>query len=197
MMRSIFCAAAVGLFASSHAVQYLINSPATYLRANGETPFFTIPVDIIAAGFVPGQTVLLTRLGSYNTLGGPTPNAFGLTGVFSSSNTLLPWPVLNRIPGAIDAGTDWTSLNTQIGNVTTDIAEDFEIDNMAGTMGPLLITIPAGAQYIFAAAQDNFYTDNNNTPELWLSIQPVPEPGSVLVLSAGLGLLMRRRRRSV
>lgn len=195
MKRSVLCVAAFGLVASSQAVQYLINSPATYLRANGETPFFTIPVDLIAAGFVPGQTVLLQRLGSYNDFGGQIPNAFGLTGVFSSSNVILPWPIANRIPGAIDAGTDWTSLPTQIGSVPTDIVEDFEIDNMAGTMGPLLITIPAGAQYIFAAAQDNFYTDNNNTPELWLSISPVPEPGTMLALGAGLALFARRRRK--
>ncbi|HLP00088.1 MAG TPA: hypothetical protein VK171_15945, partial [Fimbriimonas sp.] len=158
MMRSLVCVATLGVVASSHAVQYLINSPATYLLTNGETPFFTIPVDLIAAGFVPGQTVLLQRLGSYNDFGGPIPNAYGLTGVFSSSNVILPWPILNRIPGAIDAGNDWTSLPTFIGNVPTDIPEDFEIDNMAGTMGPLLITIPAGAQYIWASAQDNFYT---------------------------------------
>lgn len=194
-MRSLVCVAALGLVASSHAVQYLINSPATYLRANGETPFFSIPVDLIAAGFAPGQTVLLQRLGSYNDFGGPIPNAFGLTGVFSSSNVLLPWPLLNRIPGAIDAGTDWTSAPTQIGGINTDIAEDFEIDNMAGTMGPLLITIPIGAQYIFAAAQDNYYTDNNNTPELWLSIQPVPEPGTMLAVASGLGLLARKRKK--
>jgi len=197
MKRCLLCFSLLALAGISSANLFLINSPATYLRANGESPFFTIPVDLNANGFFAGQTVILSRAGSYNENGGPNPTAFGLTAVFSSTNVLLPSNLLNRIPGAIDAGTDWTSPSTLVGNLPTDIAEDFEVDNFTGTANGVTLTIPAGALYIFAAAEDNFFSNNNNTPEFYLSIaRPVPEPISVAVLGTGVLCLLRKRKRA-
>jgi hypothetical protein len=73
--------------------------------------------------------------------------------VFSSSATLLPADRLNRVAGAIDAGTDVATAPTLSGARATDIAQDFSIgrDN---------IRIPAGARYLFVAAPDIFYSDN-------------------------------------
>jgi len=196
MKRCLFCFPLLALAGVSSATLFLIDSPATYLRANGETPFFTIPVDLNANGFFAGQTVILSRAGSYNENGGPTPTAFGLTAVFSSSNVLLPWNTLNRIPGAIDAGTDYITPNTLVGNLPTDIPEDFEVDNFTGTANGVTLTIPNGAFYIFASAEDNFFSNNNNTPEFYLSIAlPVPEPFTIGALGMGVVCLLRRKKK--
>lgn len=196
MRRCLLCLPLLAVAGLSSANLFLINSPATYLFANGESPFFTIPVDLNANGFFAGQPVFLSRAGSYNENGGPTPTAFGLTAIFSSNNVLLPSTILNRIPGAIDAGTDWTSPNTLVGNLPTDIVEDFQVDNMTGTANGVFLTIPAGAFYIFASAQDNFFSNNNNTPELYLSIaHVVPEPVTLTTLGFGAALCLLRKRR--
>lgn len=185
----------IGLCSLGSAAQWLINSPATYLHTNGESPFWAQAIDLNAAGFFAGQTVFISRAGSFNHLGGPNPIDFGLSAVFSSNSGILPPGAPNRIPGAIAAGTPWISPNTLIGNVPTDIPEDFMVDNSTGTANGVLMTIPAGATHIFASAIDNYFTDNNNTPEFYLVMQPVPEPSSILAAAVGLGLLVRRKRR--
>ncbi len=187
-------ALAVGA-ASSQAALFLVNSPATYLRAFGESPYSANAIDLNAAGFFAGQSVFLSRVGSWNHLGGPTPTDYGLSCVFSSSNVILPSNLLNRIPGAIAAGSPWVSPATQIGGFSTDIPQDFQVDNQTGTANGIYLTIPAGAQYIFCTAQDNFFSDNNNTTEFYLHIQPVPEPASVAILGFGALALARRRNR--
>ncbi len=181
----------------SSANLFLINSPASYLLANGEAPLNALTIDLNANGFFAGQTVLLKRGGAYNEFGGPAPTAFGLSALFSSNSVILPVNNLNRVPGAIDAGVDFFSPNTLIGNLSTDIAEDFEVDNFTGTANGVVLTIPAGAQFLIAAAEDNFFTDNNNTPEFYISIQhtPVPEPAPLAALGLGLACLLRRKKK--
>jgi len=78
-----------------------------------------------------------------------------LIAVFSSSATLLPADKLNRVAGAIDAGTDVETGPTLSRARDTDIAQDFSVarDN---------VRIPAGAKYLFVAAPDIFYSDNSD-----------------------------------
>lgn len=187
-------AALLSLFAApvfGSAAMFLVNSPATYLRANGEVPYNATAFDLIAAGYSPGQTVYLSRLGQWDE-GGPLQ--FGLCAVFSSSNVLLPSPLLNRVPGALSAGPSWVSPATQIGGLNTDIAQDFMVCNNAGTANGIVVTIPAGAAYIFCTVPDDFFNGNNNAPELYLKIQAVPAPMSIACLGLGVGLLFRRSR---
>jgi len=196
MRHFAFSLPVFALAGMSQAAMFLVNSPASFYRANSETPYSTIAIDLNANGFFAGQTVILSRLGAYNQFGGPTPLAYGLSAVFSSSNTLLGPTNLNRVAGAIDAGIDWVSPNTLVGGLSTDIAEDFLVDNFAGTGSPVTIVIPTGAQYIFASAVDDYFSDNNNTPEFYLSItEPVPEPMTIAVLGIGAAALLRRRRK--
>lgn len=196
LMRTFVILAGFMTAATAHSTLFLINSPATYLFANGETPYNAYGIDLNANGYFAGQTVQLFRAGSYNTLGGPTPAQYGLSAVFSSSNVILPSTTLNRIPGAISAGPTWVSPNTAVGNLPTDIPEDFRVDNLSGTANGIVVTIPAGAQYIFASAIDNFFSNNNNTPEFYLYMGPVPEPPIHAAMGLGvLAVLIRRRRR--
>ena len=152
MNRNLASMALLALASLSSANLFLINSTDPYLRANGENPFTPNAIDLNANGFFAGQTVRLSRVGSYNHLGGATPTDYGLTAVFSSTNVILPPPLLNRIPGAIDAGPDWTSPNTFVGGLPTDISEDFMVDNLTGTANGITLVIPVGAQFIFASA---------------------------------------------
>lgn len=180
---------------SAHAVLLQVDSTNTYLRANGENPFPAIPYHLATYGFVPGQTVLLTRVGSFNNLGGGIPTDWGMSAVFTSSNVLLPAPLLNRLPGAVGTvAPSWASAATQIGGLTTDISEDFMVADNTNTLNGIVLTIPAGAHYIWGTAHDNFFSDNNNTNEFYLQIQPVPEPASLLALGFGAMWVRRRRR---
>lgn len=187
---AVLSAAAVG-----SPTLFLVNSQASYLLASGETPANALAVDLNANGFFAGQTVIISRAGAFNH-GGTSPYRYGMSALFSSSNVILPSTLLNRVPGAIDAGPDWTSPNTFNGNMPTDIAEDFQVDNLAGTANGITLTIPTGALYLIAAAQDNYFSNNNNAPEFYVSIRPVPEPLSIAALGLGLGLFARRRLKS-
>lgn len=194
MYRVVLTLSGLFLAASASAVQFLVNSPATYLRAVGESPFNANAIDLNANGFFAGQTVFVSRAGSWNHLGGGTPTDYGLSAVFSTSNVLLPTPLLNRVPGAIATGAPaWVSPNTFVGNVNTDISEDFQVDNQTGTANGITLVIPTGALFLFATAQDNFFQDNNNTTEFYISLQPVPEPASLLAIGVGLVAVARRR----
>lgn len=191
-MRSPFIFSFRVLAGTAAANPFLVNSQASYLRAGGETPPNALAIDLAANGFLAAQTVILTRLGSYNDTPAATL-AYGLSALFSGSNAILPSTSLNRVPGALAAGPTWASLNTLVGNHPTDIAQDFEVCNLAGTPNGVLITIPAGAQYLFTAAEDGYYADNNNAPELYLAIAPVPEPTGLVALGLGVTVVLRRR----
>ena len=78
-----------------------------------------------------------------------------MIGVFSSNTTLLPADWLKRVEGAIDAGAEIATPPTMVGSRETDIAQDFPIAS-------LKIRIPAGARYLFVAAPDIFYSDNED-----------------------------------
>lgn len=197
MNKAAMAAACLTAATTSQAAQFLVNSPATYLHTFGENAYSANAIDLNAAGFFAGQTVKLSRLGSFNHLGGPNPTDYGLSCVFSSSNVILPQGLLNRIPGAIAAGTPWVSPNTLIGNQSTDIPEDFEVCANAGAPNGVILTIPAGAQYIFCTGQDNFFSDNNNTMEFYLKITPVPETSTLWPSLCGIGLLALLRKRRV
>src|SRR5262245_48056222 len=75
-----------------------------YLRVNGEAPPDAAPIDLLALGIHPGDTITITRLGDYQR-GNSAPFDEDIfldtTAVFSSSSTLGPPGDLNRVAGAI------------------------------------------------------------------------------------------------
>jgi hypothetical protein len=78
-------------------------------------------------------------------------------GVFSASTTLLGPTLLNRVPGAIDAGQDHPTIPTCPGNLPTDIPQDFSVNPTS-----VDVVIPAGAAYLFLATRDCLYRDNTD-----------------------------------
>ncbi|NIT61742.1 MAG: T9SS type A sorting domain-containing protein [Aliifodinibius sp.] len=78
-----------------------------------------------------------------------------MIGVFSSNDSLLDPSQPHRVPGAIDAGEDFTTSPTWNGGLPTDIPEDFFIDS-------ILIQVPDSASFIFVSAHDSWYNDNTD-----------------------------------
>ena len=152
-------------------------------------------IDLLAAGLHEGDLLLLERFGSfsYHGTGGTDDVATGMAGVFSSTNTLLDATNLNRVTGAIDAGTDVTTSVSYYGGYASNIAEDFSISST-------WIRIPTGARFLFVAATDSYWGDNTDpNGDFKVRITAVPEPTESALFAAGLvalGATGWRRRRS-
>ena len=168
---------------------------------NGSVPG-SLPIALGSLGISGGQFVQLEQLGSFydGTYGyGPGVDASNLAvstemiGVFSSTNVLLAPNLLNRVPGAIDAGIPVVTWNTLFGNMSTDIPQDFRIANT-------LVQVPLGANYLFVAAEDIYYSDNSNPNGNYgvrITVASVPEPSTLLLLPSALGILFFLRKQRV
>ena len=167
----------------------------------GSVPY-SIPIALGDLGISGGQFIQLEQLGSFydGTYGyGPGIDILSLqtstemVGVFSSSNLLLASNLLNRVPGAIDAGLPVVTWNTLFGNMSTDFPQDFRIANT-------IVQVPLGANYLFVAAEDIYYSDNSDPDgDYGVRITPlasVPEPSTLLLLGPvfiSFGLFSRWR----
>jgi len=148
----------------------------------------TSPISLSGLGLTSGQTILLTEQGSFNYCCGQTT---GMIALFSSSNTILDGSNLNRVPGAIAFPGSGLTTSTFFGPVNNSITQDFLVNT--AVLGGTTVKIPTGANYLFVAAADSYYSDNSlaGSPNFGVSIAlvPVPEPKSYAMLLAGLGLL--------
>jgi len=160
------------LFAEDYTTEWDDNGDGEKEEHNIEAPLI---VDLAAAGFRPGDLILIRDWGAVRgacdaswDLIWDTPGSLG--GVFSSSDTLL-WDrsqedvvgPLHRVPDAIDIGWSeyYVSLPTYINGFPTDIPEDF--CNMGwGTA----IKIPPGAAYLMLAFRDPGVYNNDG----WLKV---------------------------
>jgi len=133
---------------------YGVNSKGSYLLANGiDHPKPPTIIKLADLGATPGTPLKITRVGTWNELTELRDgNETKVGAVFSSTNEIKKDNQRNRIPGAIDAGTNVTTvayLKCLIfpicTTVPTDIAQDFAVTNGA------TLTVPAGAQYLFVA----------------------------------------------
>jgi hypothetical protein len=142
-------------------LEILIDPTATYLLGNTDPATNASPIDLKSHGIFPGDILRLTVFGDFNTGLGTFRN--GMTGVFSSNSVLLAQSQLNRVPGAIAAGTPYVTLATYHGSLPTDIPQDFIIQ--APQQPPFSTTnvsirVPAGAAFLFLSAIDSLYHDN-------------------------------------
>lgn len=193
-VRLLVCAAVLGTLTTAGSLQaqttMSINPKATYLRTSQDpSAVYAFPIDLAGLGILPGNLILLEQLGDFKAGTGYVDTSLRMMGVFSETSTLLPPNNLHRVPGAIDAGTDFTSSVTYWGGLSTDIPEDFEIANTT-------IEVPSGAKYLFAAAHDSLYGDNTDPDgDYAVRITVVPEPSTFLALISSLGALAGIRSR--
>lgn len=168
-----------------------IDPRATYLHSiDTDAALGAIAIDLIGLGFVPGQSIFLESLGDFKHAPTFDENGFSLAGVFSNSAVLGASSLLNRVTGAIDAGTDFVTQSA-VGE-PTDIAEDFLI---AEFIDPVLVNgvtieIPGGAQYLFVSPHDAFWSDNvDSDANFGVGISAVPVPAAVWLFGSVAGLL--------
>jgi PKD repeat protein len=135
---------------------------ATYLHTNQDDSANARAFRLSDLGVEPTETVRITRLGDFEN---GQEQAFGLTAVFSTNDTLLPRSERDRVPGAVDAGDDFVTSPTFNGNEETDIPEDFQVSTQDGSTASTTVTVPADARFIFLSAQDNLFQDNSDTDE--------------------------------
>ena len=163
------------------------NDPCNPWCGSGSVPN-SIPIALGGLGISGGDTIQLERLGAFydGTYGyGPGIDPWSLQtstemiGVFSSSDVLLAPNVLNRVPGAIDAGIPVVTWNTYFGNMSTDIPQDFRIADT-------IVQVPLGANYLFVAAEDIYYSDNSDPDGDYAvritQLASVPEPSTFVLL---------------
>jgi hypothetical protein len=159
----------------------------------------SLPIDLDALGFAPGDLLTLQRLGGfmydYGWNGG-TREAYGMVGVFSATDELLPFTEAHRVPGALPATLGFPTRDSYYPALSTDIPEDFLITGEGVTL-----KIPEGAAYLLVTADDIFFWDNApGANGFQLSLQqvssPVPDAGGLLPVTVltllGLGLARRR-----
>jgi hypothetical protein len=135
------------------ALFYGINAKSTYLFTRGDEPLDPLAIPLAELDAVPGDTLRITRVGTYSPLslfmdGTDTQVA----GVFSATDTVLPYTQGHRVPDAIDAGVNflsppyWTCfLIFCLAVPVTDIPEDFGIDPQVD------VVVPDGAEYLIVA----------------------------------------------
>ena len=210
-MRSvrITCLALLGVLlapsARIHAQTTIpLNSQATYLLTFSDPDALSAPpIDLSLLGLHAGDMITLQVTGDFSycrycpdLVNEIAP--YQAAGVFSSTAELRSADQLNRVPGAIASdGLPITTWNTYYGSLSTDIPQDFQI-GVAGRSSATVLTIPPGANFLFAAVVDSFYGDNGDlNGDLALTIGKVGQllevPTSfsafspVLELSGGTG----------
>lgn len=185
------------LAVNAQAAVITLDSRDTYLRTNLDPGALdAIAFELSGLGFIAGDPMRLTRLGDFDCGSPCTDSNVGMIAVFSSSNALLPGSQAHRVPGAIDAGSDFVTAVTYFGAVLTDIPEDFGITGTG-----VKVNIPTGATHLFITARDILYQDNTD-PDRDFGVRiervaapvAVPEPAIVLLLVPGVVALARRLR---
>jgi hypothetical protein len=136
---------------------FAIDARSSFLRTHAETAATNArAIDLRKLGLKPGQWIQLDVLGDFSWSANALPEVeTALSGVFSKSSTLLPADTLQRIPEAIDSGSEVATARTLNRFFATDIAEDFPIQSSK-------MRIPRGARFLFVAAPDIFYSDNGD-----------------------------------
>jgi hypothetical protein len=143
------------------AVFYGVNSKASYLLASGtDDPAPPTIIPLADIGAHAGDQLKIARVGTYNDnteLRDGSATAVGA--VFSSTNVVKRDNQRNRIPGAIDAG---TNVNTPphfilLLPIPTDIAQDFAVTNSP------TVTVPAGANFLILGTIPSGLSWGNNS----------------------------------
>lgn len=117
-------------------------------------------IDLQALGIQVGTPwkVSLTSLGTFSFTGSWPETGTAMIALFSSSTGLLGPNQLNRVTGAIDAGTDFPTAATHFDNEPTNISEDFLVSGQ-------VLTVPTGARYLFVSPHDTYFQGNRDADQ--------------------------------
>jgi hypothetical protein len=133
---------------------------ATFLRSHSIDPTLDpVIIDLGSLGIAPGQLIELVSLGEFSWYPGGPDYFRKIITVFSSSNELLPYTELHRVPGALAVPGQAYFTTPTCANQTdiqTDIPEDFEVYDS------LRVTVPPGALYLFAGISDCYFAENSD-----------------------------------
>lgn len=161
------------------ALYHGVNSKASYLRAwPGDSPKPPRVIALADIGAAPGDTLDLDTVGVYaDTTTLQDGRKTTMTAVFSSTSQLLAGSQRNRIPGALDAGSDintggyWSCFLIFCSFQSSDIAQDFRVDP------GLRVVVPPGANYLFVAPlpPSRKWADNSGFG-FGLDVDPGPYP---------------------
>jgi len=114
-------------------------------------------IPLASLGVVAGDTLRLARRGAFAYVAGGDQVGYTVDCIFSADSVLLLTPSLQfRVPGAIAAGVPYGTAPTTIGGLPTDVPEDFAV------MDTTDVVVPVGATYLFAAADDEYFGDNED-----------------------------------
>lgn len=140
----------------SEAVDVPLDPRGTFLRTNSD-PNAAPPLilNFAGQGVGPGTLLRIRALGDYRSAPSFGDDRRRVVCVFSSSGTLLASDQIARVPGAIDASTAVFTSATFIGDLPTDIPEDF-------FCADVIVPVPAGATHLFVGVTDSFYGDNDD-----------------------------------
>lgn len=140
---------------------YSVNSKASYLRASGtDEPQPPTIIPLADLGAHAGDVLKIDRVGTYDDILELKDGSLTRAGaLFSSTNVVLKDSNRNRIPGAIDAGTDFTTPAEFVFllPIATDISQDFAVTNGA------TVTVPAGANFLILGTVPNAMTWGDNS----------------------------------
>lgn len=203
---------------SAQSFQFLkINPRATYLRDSQWAPAATT-LDIAAElalnplpyGQDPNRLRLEVRTVGWFDRAPNNPASHNVSNeavaVFSTGGALDPdWSKQFRVGSPIDEGDDFYTLPTWVGNLATDIPEDFRIGATWMT-----VDVPSTATHVLFTPYDNDFWNNSDDFSMpgadprgfgleWRlsGYSSVPEPSTILGLSlSALGLWKARSRRS-
>ena len=140
--------------------EFPIDPKSTFLRVDAsDNSANPVIISLEDNGITAGDLLRIRTIGGYY-YGSSDGTRTDAIGVFSSSVQLLGPSELNRVVDAIDAGEDAITDNTYNGQLTTDIAEDFEIWKES-----IKIKVPSGAKYLFVGNADCLHADNRETTE--------------------------------
>jgi hypothetical protein len=140
------------------AISVQVLPRATYLRSDNAEPAQAFRLS--DAGLQPGTRVRLERLGEFQFRDiDPDLVSTRIVAVFSSDDVLLDRTERARVPGAIDAGSDFVTRPTFGSGQATDIPEDFDID------GVDTLTVPENAAFLFVSPNDGKFDDNLDQDE--------------------------------
>ncbi|MFN8588141.1 MAG: FlgD immunoglobulin-like domain containing protein [Candidatus Eisenbacteria bacterium] len=171
-VRHLIAAAALAMLALppalAQAVDVAFSVTSTYLHPDRiDSPPSAVAVPLAPLGISPGMVLDMRSVGDWNN--GPNGDILTpLMVVFSSSNTLLGRNERYRVPGALGVGRNVVTVATCPSNDSLDIPQDFSVDT-----DTTIVTVPAGAAYLFVATADCYWVDNSD-PDADLRLRLTP-----------------------